>query len=98
MKKEYHADTDSVWVSYKAGGMCDDLGCPMPFWGCYVAYTWSQYRHAYWVYSVQTIGFGLVEDEVTHETEMASLEDVNRYLGYLKDMEACYKKVYGDGE
>ena len=96
MKKEYHRDTDSTWASFEAGRMCDDLGCPTPFWRCRVAYTWSKCSHAYWVYSVQVIGFGVVDDRVTHETEMASLRDVHRYLRYLEDMEACYQRVYGE--
>ena len=95
MKKEYRRDTDSTLVSFEAGRVCDDLGLPMPFWSCCVAYTWSQYRHAYWVYSIQTVGFGGVEDRVTHEAEMASLREVHRYLRYLEDIEACYQRVYG---
>ena len=96
MKKEYHRDTDSVWVSFEAGKVCDDYGCPMPFWRCHVVYTWSMHRHAYWVYSIQVVGFGVVDDKVTHETEMASLREVHHYLSHIEDMEACFQKVYGE--
>ena len=96
MKKEYRRNTDSTLVSYAAGRACDDVGWPMPFWHCCVAYTWSQYRHAYWVYTTQTVGFGVVDDRVTQETEMASMREVNHYLQHLKDMEACYQRVYGE--
>ena len=96
MIKEYHKDTDVMLASYKAGRVCDDIRCPMPFWTCRVAYTWSEYRQAYWVYSVQTVGFGVVDEKVTREDEMASLQEVANLLGYLEDMETCYKKVYGD--
>ena len=96
MKKEYHRDTDSTWAIYKAGRMCDDLGRPMPYWSCHVAYTWSMHSNAYWVYTVQVIGFGVVDDKVTQETEMASLREVNHYLRYLQDMEECYQRVYGE--
>ena len=96
MKKEYHRDPDSTWVSFEAGHVCDDFGRPMPYWRCRVAYTWSQYRHAYWVYSIQTVGFGAVDDKVTREFEMGSLREVNRYLRYLQHMEECYQRVYGE--
>ena len=98
MKKERHKDTDTVWVSYKAGRVFDDLGYPSAYWHCRVAYTWSHYRHAFWLCSCQVVGFGAVDGKVTHETEMASLAEVYRYLRYLRDVEACYKRVYGDGE
>ena len=96
MRKEYHRDTESVLVSFEAGRVCDDIGCPMPFWSCRVAYTWSMHRHAYWVYSIQVVGYGDADDKVTRETEMASLQEVNRYLTHLKDMEECFRKVYGE--
>ena len=96
MKKEYHKDTDVAFVSYGAGSACNDFGCLMPFWRCQVAYTWSEYRQAFWVYSVQTVGFGVVDEKVTREIEMASLREVDHFLDYLKDMETCYKKVYGE--
>ena len=96
MKKEYHRDTASVWVSFGAGRVCDDFGCPMPFWRCHVAYTWSMHRHAYWTYSVQVVGFGAANGKVTRETEMASLREVHRYLRHLKDFEECCQKVYGE--
>ena len=95
MKKEYRA-TDIALVCYEAGSMWDNLGYPSAYWRCRVAYTWSQYRHAYWVYSVQVIGFGVVDGKVTRETEMASLLEVHHYLHYLQDLEACYQKVYGE--
>ena len=96
MTKEYHRDTRSTLVSFEAGSVCDDIGCPTPFWRCRVAYTRSEYRQAYWVYSVQVVGIGWVDDKVTHEAEMASLREVHRYLRYLRDMETCYKRVYGE--
>ena len=96
MKKEYRSNTDSMLVSFEAGRVCDYSGDPMPYWTCSVAYTWSTHMHAYWVYSVQVFGFGVVEQRTTHETEMASLREVHRYLRYLKDMEDCCKKVYGE--
>ena len=96
MKKEYHKDTDSTLVSFEAGRVCDDFGCPMPFWSCCVAYTWSEYRQVYWVYAIQTVGFGVADEKVTSETEMASLQEVDHFLGYLKSLEMCYKKVYGE--
>ena len=94
MTKEYHKDTDATLVSFKAGRAFDACGYPAPFWSCRVAYTWSEYRQAYWVYSVQVVGFGVVDEKVTRETEMASLKEVHHLLDYLKDMEMCYKKVY----
>ena len=96
MRREYHKDTDSTLVSFGAGSACDDVGCPTPFWRCRVAYTWIEYRQAYWVYSVQVVGFGVVDDKVTREIEMASLQEVDHYLGYIKSLEMCYKKVYGE--
>ena len=96
MKKEYRKKTDSVMASFGAGKMSDDLGYPTPYWRCRVAYTWSKYSQAYWVYSVQVIGFGVVNEQVTQELEMESLREVHRYLGHLKDMEACYQKVYDE--
>ena len=96
MKKEYHRDTDSVWAIYEAGHIFDRHGAPAPYWGCHVVYTWSMHRHAYWVYSIQVIGYGEVDDKVTREFEVKSLHEVNRFLKQLKDMEACYKRVYGD--
>ena len=96
LKKEYHKDTDSTHVSFEAGRVCDDFGCPMPFWRCRVAYTWCEYRQVYWVYAIQTVGFGVVDDKVTREIEMGSLQEVNHFLDYLKDVEGCYKKVYGE--
>ena len=96
MKKEYHEDTDSTWVSYGAGRAFDDYGSPMPFWRARAVYTWSQYRQMYWVYTVQVVGLGMVDDSVTRETEMGSLRDVHHYLRYLQDMETCYQKVYGE--
>ena len=95
MKKEYRRDTDSTLVSFEAGRVCDDFGHPTPYWRCSVTYTWSHYRHAYWIYSIQTVGFGVVNDKVTHEAEMGSLRDVRRYLIYLQGMETCNQKVYG---
>ena len=96
MTKEYRKNTDSTLVSFGAGKACDDFGYPRPFWRCRVAYTWSEYRQVYWVYSVQVVGFGLFDDKVTRETEMASLQEVDHLLGYYRDMEMCYKKVYGE--
>ena len=92
---EYHENTDSFLVSFEAGRVCDDFGCPMPFWRCHIAYTWSEYAQAYWVYSLQVVGFGVVDRKVSRETEMTSLREVTHLLDYFKDMEACYKQVYG---
>ena len=96
MRKEYHRDTESNWAIFQAGHVFDSLGAPAPYWGCHVVYTWSMHRHAYWVYSVQVVGYGDADDKVTRETEMATLQDVNRYLTHLKDMEECFRKVYGE--
>ena len=96
MKKEYHEDTDSTWANYGAGRAYDDFGRPMPFWRCHVVYTWSEYKQAYWVYSVQVVGFGMADDRVTHETEVTSLSEAAHLLDYYRDMEACYKSVYGE--
>ena len=96
MKKEYHKDTDSTFVSYEAGRVSDACGYPAPHWSCYVSYTWSEYMQAYWVYSVQTVGFGAVDDKVTRETMMKTAREVDSYLDYLEDLETCYKKVYGE--
>lgn len=96
MKKEYHEETDATLVSFKAGQLFDDFGRPTPFWTCRVAYTWSEYRQAYWVYSVQVVGFGVADGKVTKEAEMASLREVHRYLRDFQDMETCYKQVYGE--
>ena len=92
MKKEYHEDTNSIWVSFAAGRS------PMPYWHCIVVYTVLHTKHkpTVWVYTIQTVGFGEREDRVRHETEMATLADVHHLLRYYKDMEACYKAVYGE--
>ena len=96
MKKEYHRDTNSSWAIFKAGHVFDSLGAPAPYWGCHVVYTWSQYRHVYWVYSVQVFGFGDADRKVTEEFEVGSLREVHRYLNHFKDMEECLQKVYGE--
>ena len=96
MKKEYQKDTASVWASFEAGGACDDYGRPMPFWRCRVVYIWCACEHAYLVYTTQTVGFGIAEERVTHEAEMASLREVKHYLRYLSDIEECYQAVYGE--
>ena len=96
MTKEYHRDTDSILVSFAAGSVCDACGYPAPHWSCHVAYTWSEYRQTYWVYSVQVVGFGADDSRVTHEFEMRSLREVHRYLRYHQDMETCYKQAYGE--
>ena len=96
MTKEYRKDTDSTLVSFEAGKVWDACGYPAPHWSCYVSYTWSEYMQAFWVYSVQTIGFGVVDDKVTHETVMTTAREVDHFLAFLQDMEMCYKKVYGE--
>ena len=96
MKKEYRENTDSFLVSFEAGSLFDEAGYPTPFWRCRIAYTWIEYKQAYWVYSLQVVGFGVADSKVTRETEMTSMREVNHLLDYFKDMEACYKQVYGE--
>ena len=96
MTKDYHKDTGITSVSYSAGSVLDACGYPAPHWSCRVAYTWSEYRQAYWVYSVQTVGFGVVDAKAPREMEMASLREVQRYLHYLQGLESCYTMVYGE--
>ena len=83
-------------VSFEAGSVCDACGYPAPHWSCRVVYMYNEIDKVYWVYSVQVVGFGVVDDKVTRETTMESLQEVDHYLGYIKSLEMCYKKVYGE--
>ena len=96
MTKEYHEDTGATLVTYKAGRAYDDSGYPSKFWTCRVVYMYNEIDKVYWVYDVQTSGSGLLVDQSSRETEMASLREVNHLLDYLNDLEMCYKEEYGE--
>ena len=96
MKKEYHEDSGATWVSFEAGQPFDASRRSTPFWACRVGYMYNEYDKVYCVYSVQVVGIGWVDDKITRETEMASLQEVNHLLDYLQDLEGYYKKVYGE--
>ena len=95
MTKEYRRNTDSILVSFAAGGGCDAYGYPAPHWSCHVAYTWSECKQAYWVYVLQLVAVGAAVEQISRETEMTSLQEVTHLLEHLKDLETCYQKVYG---
>ena len=92
MKKEY--DRGTVWIKFSAGRANDAYGYPRPYWGCDVAYAWSQYKQAYCVFTFQTAGFGIFEAKTMREVEMTTLREVYRYLRYLRDTEELLKRVY----
>ena len=96
MKEKYCADTDSKEVSFKAGKAFDDFGRPTPFWTCIVAYRWSSFKQAFWVYATQLLGTGTVVDRRSCEAYSTSWEEVNDFLDYLKQLELHYKKVYDE--
>ena len=96
MTKEYHEDTGATLVTYKAGRAFDDLGYPAPFWTYRVVYMHNEIDKTYWVYAVRVRGNGMVANQSSHETEMASLQEVNHLLNHLKDLEMFYKEEYED--
>ena len=96
MTKEYHEDTGATLVTYKAGRAFDSLGYPAKFWTCRVVYMHNEIDKTYWVYAVQVRGNGMVADQSSHETEMATLREVNRLLDYLQDLEMFFKEEYGE--
>lgn len=94
MKKRYNKSTDSMLVMFEAGARSRSQ-----YWNCCVAYTWSEYLQAYWVYSVQVAslhGADADGDRVTRETVMKTSREVDHLLDYLADLETLLQKVYGE--
>lgn len=96
MVTEYWEDTDSTSVRFEAGKSYDACGCPAPHWYYGVVYRYNECKQAYWVYAIQMAGVGASIDQISHETEMASWQEVRDCLEYLKALEMHYKRVYGE--
>lgn len=94
MKKRYNKSTDSMLVMFEAGAR--SRSC---YWSCCVAYTWSEYLQAYWVYSVQVAslhGADADGDRVTRETAVKTAREVDHLLDYFADLEMLFQKVCGE--
>lgn len=64
-----------------------------------MAYTWSEYLQAYWVYSVQVAslhGADADGDRVTRETAVKTAREVDHLLDYFADLEMLFQKVCGE--
>ena len=83
-------------VIFGAGKAFDKFGRATPFWTGVVAYRWNPVRQAFHVYSVQVLGTGTVMNSREYETEKNSCDEINGFIDYLKELEAHYKKVYGE--
>lgn len=92
MKKRYNKSTDSMLVTFEAGARSRSS----QYWNCCVAYTWSEYLQAYWVYSVQVARHGADGDRVTRETVMQTAREIDHLLDYLADLEMLLQNVYGE--
>ena len=83
-------------VFFAAGKAFDASGRATPFWSGAVAYKWDCLKQAFTIVSTQVLGTGTVTNSRSNEAVSASLEEVNEVLDYFRDLQAHYKKVYGE--
>ena len=83
-------------VNFGAGKAYDAFGRATPFWTGVVTYRWDCLKQTFRVLGVQALGTGTVINSRSYELEEPSCDGVNDFLDYFKDLEARYKKVYGE--
>lgn len=83
-------------VIFGAGKAFDSFGRATPFWTGVVAYRWNCLKQVFHVYTVQVLGTGTATNSRSYEAEAASCEEIDAFIDYLKEIEAHYKKVYGE--
>lgn len=83
-------------VNFGAGKAFDAFGRATPFWTGVVTYRWNAAKQVFNILAVQPIGTGTVINSRSYESEEPSCEGVNDFLDYFKELEAHYKKVYGE--
>ena len=81
-------------VNFGAGKAFDDFGRATPFWTGVVTYRREPQKFR--ILAVQAIGTGTVINSRSYDLEEPSCEGVNDFLDYFKELEAHYKKVYGE--
>lgn len=80
-------------VIFGAGRPFDASGRATSFWRGVVAFRLDLRMLTFHVRAEETLGTGSVVAYLSHETET---NDVDEILGYFKELEAHYKKVYGE--
>ena len=83
-------------VVFGAGKAFDAFGRATSFWTGVITYHWNAKKQVFHVLAVQALGTGTVTNSRSYETETPSCDEVNNFLDYLKELEAHYKKVYGE--
>ena len=83
-------------INFGAGKAFDAFGHATPFWTGAITYQWNTEKQVFHVLGVQAIGTGTVINSRSYDAEKPSYEEVNEVLDYFKDLEAHYKKVYGE--
>ena len=83
-------------VNFGAGKAFDAFGRSTSFWTGVVTYQWVVEKQMFRVLAVQAIGTGTVINSRSYDSEVPSYEEVNDFLDYFKELEAHYKKVYGE--
>lgn len=83
-------------VVFGAGKAFDDFGRATPFWTGVVAYRWNTHKQVFVVYTVQVLGTGTVMNAREYKDEVASCDEVNDFIEYIRGVENHYKKVYGE--
>ena len=83
-------------ANFGAGKAFDAFGRATPFWTGVVTYKWDVVNQVFRVLAVQALGTGTVINSRSYDAEKPSCEEVNEVLDYFKELEAHYKKVYGE--
>lgn len=81
---------------FGAGRPFDAYDRPTSFWTGMLAYEWQANKQAFHVHTEQTLGTGTATNHHQREDEISSCDEVNELLDYFKELEAHYKKVYGE--
>ena len=81
---------------FGAGRPFDAFDRATSFWTGMIAYEWHANKQAFHVHTEQILGTGTVTNRSSYEMQESSCDGVNELLDYYKELEAHYKKVYGE--
>lgn len=83
-------------INFGAGKAFDAFGRATSFWTGVVTYQWVVEKQVFHILAVQAIGTGTAINSRSYESQEPSCDEVNDFLDYFKELEAHYKKVYGE--